>query len=63
MPRRRFKPEQIVAKLPQIDVLVSQGRNMADAVRQIGVSELTFYRRKQGCSRWQKAGDDFQKAV
>ena len=40
MPRRRFKPEEIVAKLRQVDVLVSQGQNMADAIRQIGVSEV-----------------------
>jgi NADPH-dependent ferric siderophore reductase len=44
MPRRRYKPEEIVAKLRQVDVLVSQGQNMADAIRQIGVSEVTFYR-------------------
>ncbi len=40
MPRRRYKPEEIVAKLRQVDVLVSQGQNMADAIRQIGVSEV-----------------------
>ena len=47
MPRRRFKPEEIVAKLRQVDVLVSQGQSMADAIRQIGVSEVTFYRWRQ----------------
>ena len=47
MPRRRFKPEEIVAKLRQVDVLVSQGQNMADAIRQIVVSEVTFYRWRQ----------------
>jgi putative transposase len=47
MPRRRFKPEEIVAKLRQVDVLVSQGQNMAEAIRQIGVSEVTFYRWRQ----------------
>ena len=47
MPRRRFKPEEIVAKLRQVDVLVSQGQNMTDAIRQIGVSEVTFYRWRQ----------------
>jgi transposase-like protein len=44
MPRKRYKPEEIVAKLRQVDVLVSQGSAMADAIRQIGVSEVTFYR-------------------
>lgn len=44
MPRKRYKPEEIVAKLRQVDLLVSQG---ADAIRQIGVSEVTFYRWRQ----------------
>jgi len=43
MPRKRYKPEEIVAKLRQVDVLLSQGRSMMDAIRQIGVSEVTFY--------------------
>lgn len=47
MPRKRYKPEEIVAKLRQLDVLVSQGTSMADAIRQIGVSEVTFYRWRQ----------------
>jgi putative transposase len=41
---RRPKPEEIVAKLRQVDVLVSQGRSVADAVRSIGVTEVTYYR-------------------
>jgi putative transposase len=47
MPRKRYKPEEIVVKLRQVDVLVSQGTSTADAVRQIGVSEVTFYRWRQ----------------
>ena len=47
MPRKRHKPEEIVAKLRQVDVLVSQGQNIADAIRQIGVSEVTYYRWRQ----------------
>jgi len=47
MPRKRYKPEEIVAKLRQVDVLVSQGASMVDAIRQIGVSEVTFYRWRQ----------------
>ena len=41
MPRKRHKPEEIVAKLRQVDVFVSQGRSVADAVRAIGVTEVT----------------------
>jgi putative transposase len=47
MPRKIYKPEEIVGKLRQVDVLVSQGHGMADAIRQIGVSEVTFYRWRQ----------------
>lgn len=47
MPRKRYTPEEIVARLRQVDVLVSQGTSMADAIRQIGVSEVTFYRWRQ----------------
>ena len=47
MARKRHKPEEIVAKLREVDVLVSQGQNMSDAIRQIGVSEVTYYRWRQ----------------
>ena len=47
MPRQKYKPEEIVAKLRQVDVLVSQGQNIGDAIRQIGVSEVTYYRWRQ----------------
>jgi putative transposase len=47
MPRKRYTPEEIVAKLRQVDVLVSQGQNIADAIRAIGVSEVTYYRWRQ----------------
>ena len=47
MPRKRHKPEEIVSKLRQVDVLVSQGRSVADAVRSIGVTEVTYYRWRQ----------------
>ena len=47
MPRNRHKPEEIVAELRQVDVLVSQGQTVADAVRAIGVTEVTCYRRRQ----------------
>ena len=43
MPRMYYKPEEIVAKLRQVDVLVSQGRSVADAVRTVGVTEVTYY--------------------
>ena len=47
MPRKRHTPEEVVAKLRQVDVLVSQGKSIADAVRGIGVTEVTYYRWRQ----------------
>jgi putative transposase len=41
MARKRHKPEEIVAKLRQVEVLTSQGQSMADAIRSIGVTEVT----------------------
>lgn len=47
MPRKRHKAEEIVAKLRQVDVLVSQGKAVAEAVRAIEVTEVTYYRWRQ----------------
>lgn len=44
---KRHKPEEIIAKLRQVDVLTSQGQSVADAVRAIGVTEVTYYRWRQ----------------
>ena len=44
---KRHKPEEVVAKLRQVDVLTSQGQSVADAVRAIGVTEVTDYRWRQ----------------
>ena len=44
MVRKRHTAEEIVAKLRQVDVLMAQGRLVADAVRAIGVAEVTYYR-------------------
>ena len=47
MARKRHKPEEIVAKLRQVDVLTGQGTLVAEAVRSIGVTEVTYYRWRQ----------------
>ena len=44
MAKQRYKPEEIVIKLRQFEVLQSQGMEVSDAIRQIGVSEVTYYR-------------------
>ncbi len=42
MSRKRHKPEEIVAKLRQVDVLLAQGQTVADAIRSIAVTEVTY---------------------
>lgn len=44
MPRKRHGAEEIVTKLRQVDVLSSQGKSVAEAIRSIGVTEVTYYR-------------------
>jgi hypothetical protein len=44
MGHKRHKPEEIVAKLRQVEVLTGQGRTLAEAVRSIAVSEQTYFR-------------------
>jgi putative transposase len=44
MAGKREKPEEIVSKLRQVEVLQGQGMMVAEAVRKIGVTQQTFYR-------------------
>ena len=41
---KRHTPEEIVAKLRQVEVLTGQGRSVTEAVRSIGVSDVTYFR-------------------
>ena len=42
MLRKRHKAEEIVAKLRQVEVLSAQGHSVAEAIRSIGVTEVSF---------------------
>ena len=44
MARKHHKPEEIVGKLRQVDVLTGQGRSIAEAVKTIAVTETTYFR-------------------
>ena len=44
MGKKRHTAEEIASKLRQVDVLTAQGRTVAEAIRQIGVTEVTYYR-------------------
>ena len=41
---KRHKPEEIISKLRQVEVVTGQGTSMVDAIRSIGVTEVTYYR-------------------
>lgn len=42
--QRRYTPEQIINKLREAEVLISQGKTIGEAARQLGVTEQTYYR-------------------
>jgi putative transposase len=74
MANKRPKPEEIVIKLRQVEVLVGQGKARIDVIRSIGVAEQTYYRwRKQyggmgtnqvkELKRLQKENDHLRRAV
>jgi transposase-like protein len=44
MAMRNYKPEEIVSKLRQADVLIAQGAKIPDVVRTHGVTQVTYYR-------------------
>jgi transposase-like protein len=47
MPRKGFRAEEIIAKLREADVLPGQGKKVAEVVKALGVSEVTYYRWRQ----------------
>ncbi|MEM8803980.1 MAG: IS3 family transposase [Pseudomonadota bacterium] len=74
MANKRHKPEEIVQKLRQVDVLVGQGMQRVDAIREVRITEQTYYRwRKQyggmgtdqlkELKRLQKENERLRKAV
>jgi putative transposase len=71
---KRHKPEEIVTKLRQVEILAGQGMARVDAIRQISITEQTYYRwRKQyggmgtdqlkELRRLQKENERFRRAV
>ena len=57
MVKRAYTPEQIINKLREAEVLLSQGSNVGEASRKIGVTEQTYYRwrREYGGMRIEQA--------
>lgn len=44
MPRKRYASDEIIDKLREAEVLLSQGQTVQEAVRQLGIAEQTYYR-------------------
>ena len=44
MPRKTYRPEEIIAKLRQAEVLLGQGKKMPEVVKTLGIHEVTYYR-------------------
>jgi putative transposase len=44
MPRKQFAAEQIITKLREAEVLLSQGMTVIEAARKLEISEQTYYR-------------------
>lgn len=44
MAKKRFRPEEIITKLREADVLVSKGSTVEEVVKALGVTEVTYYR-------------------
>ena len=47
MPRVRYKPEQIINKLRQAEVLLARGSTVKEVANELGISEHTCYRRRK----------------
>ena len=44
MPRKRYRPEDILSKLREADILISQGKTVAETIRVLGISDVSYYR-------------------
>ena len=44
MAKKRYRPEDIITKLREADILISQGKTIAETIRMLGVSDVTYYR-------------------
>ena len=44
MPRKRYRPEDILSKLREADIHISQGKTVAETIRVLGISDVSYYR-------------------
>ena len=53
---KKHRPEEVISKLREADILIGQGHTVAHAIKSIGITEVTYYRWRQeygGMSRSQ----------
>ena len=44
MPQKRYRPEEIIAKLRKAEVLLGEGKKVPEVTKALGVTEVTYYR-------------------
>jgi putative transposase len=47
MAKKRYRPEEIIGKLREADVLISQGKKGVEVIKALGVTDITYYRWRQ----------------
>ncbi len=47
MSKKRYRPEEIISKLREADVLISQGKKVVEVIKALGVTDVTYYRWRQ----------------
>ena len=44
MRKKRYRPEEIISKLREADILLGQGHTVAQVIKSIEISDVTYYR-------------------
>ncbi len=60
MPAKKHKPEEIIGKLREVEIVLGQGGTAAEACRRIAVSEQTYYRWRKEYGAQAQAGQTAQ---
>jgi len=47
MSKKRYRPEEIIGKLREADVLISQGKKVVDVIKALGITDVIYYRWRQ----------------
>lgn len=55
MARKRYTPEEIIEVLREVEIHTSQGKTGAEAVKQQGIAEQTYYRWRREYGGWTRA--------